>query len=266
MISTLGIIGEPGTGKDSLADNLIKEHRQSQRVGTNLTHMKFARPLQSFLAEVVGNIEYSQKEGINFDFDMGSEVAQNWVDSVSAVAGKDFTWSYQQLLNILDKKFERKYDYVYVAHWRDMLKAIGTEWGRNIMGPDIWVDHVGEAIQFDTVSSPHWIVNHGYVISDARFANEVGFVDYCVGVVREDRPRFYYDGSHESEHINQSLNIAATNLMVMGSDILIEMFRDNVEYWGSKFLGVLVSRKDTMGKIYFEEVWWNNEFRSIRLS
>src|SRR5690625_3809673 len=103
-------------------------------------------------------------------------------------------------------------------------------------------------------------------MSVARLANEIWFVDFCVEVGREKRSRINYDCTHESEHINQTLNIAATNLMVMGSDILIEMFRDNVEYWGSKFLGVLVSRKDAMGKIYFEEVWWNNEFRSIRLS
>lgn len=50
---------------------------------------------------------------------------------------------------------------------RKLLQTLGTEWGRNLIDPQIWVSLAAE--QFEDHGS-------GMVISDARFENEADFI------------------------------------------------------------------------------------------
>lgn len=63
---------------------------------------------------------------------------------------------------------------------RRLLQVLGTEVGRKLLGPDIWVDKV-----FAQMTDP----DGKYVITDVRFSNEVHAIDKARGcVVKIDRP------------------------------------------------------------------------------
>jgi cytidylate kinase len=75
---------------------------------------------------------------------------------------------------------------------RDLMKSLGTEWGREKVGQDIWVDLLMARI--DQCDS------HSAVIDDVRFPNEAQAIRKRGGVVIElSRDGINYDGSHASE-------------------------------------------------------------------
>jgi len=79
---------------------------------------------------------------------------------------------------------------------RKLLQTLGTEWGRNMIHPEIWVMATMQKVE----SYPEF----NYCITDVRFANEAAAIKARGGVVwRVVRPGFgVLDGetaSHESE-------------------------------------------------------------------
>lgn len=74
----------------------------------------------------------------------------------------------------------------YDKSLRWMLQTLGTEWGRDIIHPDIWVMKAQKFI--DVTVSPH--VDR-IVFSDVRFRNEAEFIirngGMVVEIVRDDR-------------------------------------------------------------------------------
>lgn len=75
---------------------------------------------------------------------------------------------------------------------RQLLQSLGTDWGRDMVGPDIWVDLLMQRIdQEDT---------HLAIIDDVRFDNEADAIHERGGVVIElNRPGIYYSEEHASE-------------------------------------------------------------------
>ncbi len=62
---------------------------------------------------------------------------------------------------------------------RELLQTLGTEWGRNIIDPDIWIYKVAE--DWKTMKNiPGYV---GMVISDLRFDNEAEWVKSQGGIV-----------------------------------------------------------------------------------
>jgi cytidylate kinase len=57
---------------------------------------------------------------------------------------------------------------------RHVLQTLGTEWGRNLIHPDIWVHAVRNRLAWIEETLSHEFV--GVVISDVRFPNEAEFV------------------------------------------------------------------------------------------
>jgi hypothetical protein len=55
---------------------------------------------------------------------------------------------------------------------RYAMQTLGTEWGRNLIGPDLWVNLL--AHELDIIPASYR--QPGYVISDVRFANEAEFI------------------------------------------------------------------------------------------
>jgi hypothetical protein len=82
---------------------------------------------------------------------------------------------------------------------RYAMQTLGTEWGRQMMGEDIWVDAVLHASQeFDHI-----------VISDVRFPNEFEAIKEEEGnvVYRIDRPGLDASDTHASESHVDSFDV-----------------------------------------------------------
>jgi len=79
---------------------------------------------------------------------------------------------------------------------RFAMQTIGTEWGRKIMGDDLWVNLWQQRVQ-------HWMDLHPMnrvVVDDVRFPNELQRVlDLGGTVLRIDRPGVQPTNSHSSE-------------------------------------------------------------------
>lgn len=69
---------------------------------------------------------------------------------------------------------------------RHMLETVGTEWGRNMIHPDLWIR-----------SAKHRVGNNG-IISDVRFPNEADAVRDIGFLFRVSREGEQEHGGHES--------------------------------------------------------------------
>jgi len=71
-------------------------------------------------------------------------------------------------LNLTDEQLygdkKETFDYAYNCSARHMMQTLGTEWGRNLIHPDIWVIALDKMIQEFTI------------IPDVRFQNEADYV------------------------------------------------------------------------------------------
>ena len=77
---------------------------------------------------------------------------------------------------------------------REAMQTLGTEWGRTLIGPDIWIEMLLE--------DARWAVSVGQnvVIDDVRNANEVSAIHHLGGrVLRIRRPGVEAKGAHVSE-------------------------------------------------------------------
>lgn len=152
----IGISGKRGTGKDSLADELVNKH--------NFMRIGFADPMKRFLA-----LEF---EFSNLQLNGPSEMRE-----------------------MIDPRFGRSA--------REMLQTLGTEWGRKLVHPDIWVrTAIRRAEVIMSVAHTHTRPVVGVVISDVRFPNEFYALREAgatlVRLTRKDRPASSHD-AHESE-------------------------------------------------------------------
>lgn len=75
---------------------------------------------------------------------------------------------------------------------RKAMQFLGTEWGRQCIGPEIWVNAWEESIPMHSVR---------VVADDVRFENEAELIRQLGGtIVRVDRPSAYRDIVHASEN------------------------------------------------------------------
>lgn len=101
----------------------------------------------------------------------------------------------------------------YGASPRHMMQTLGTEWGRNLIHPDVWVKAMDEHLTAYTV------------IPDVRFENEAAFVRERGILIHIGRKRVI-DGNHVSE----------SGVELHDSDIKInnhwsfQEFQDNVNH------------------------------------
>lgn len=114
---------------------------------------------------------------------------------------------------------------------RKLGQTLGTEWGRNMISPKLWVHHLDERLH--DIELRTGLV--GLVISDVRFQNEVDYVHSLGGEVwaieRPDNP-YAINTSHSSERPV----IGIDNLIV--NDRSLEEFRRLVLLEYVDFLGV----------------------------
>jgi len=88
--------------------------------------------------------------------------------------------------------------------WRYMAQTLGTEWGRNCLGQDIWVQ----------IAMRNLDTNKNYVFSDVRFENEADAIRKAGGIVIHLLGRKSDLGSN-GEHISEK------PLVQIGKDIML---------------------------------------------
>lgn len=75
------------------------------------------------------------------------------------------------------------------------MQSLGTEWGRDCIGKDIWINAMEAKLNLYWHNAPH----HKFVIDDIRFPNEVELIHRLGGTLwRIDRPGLTAE-SHPSE-------------------------------------------------------------------
>lgn len=148
MTQLIGLIGKAGVGKDTVALHLWNEH--------NLRRYSFAAPLRDMLGELLGDVDWDDRE-----------------------------WK------------ERKIDWIGKSP-RELLQTLGTEWGRNLVHPHLWVLRAEQEWQCIT-QRLHGLAD-GMVVSDVRFTNEADWIISRGGTLIEIlRPDAAPVASHASE-------------------------------------------------------------------
>ncbi len=82
---------------------------------------------------------------------------------------------------------------VYNGHsGRDLMRSLGTEWGRKVIGEDVWIDVLFQSLERSE--------SHLTIIDDVRFANEAQAIKSEGGIVVElIRDGIEYNYEHETE-------------------------------------------------------------------
>lgn len=129
------LAGYARSGKDTIADYIIEKYKNEDWFYKD----KFAQPLYDMLSVMYKGCG----DEINYEY-----INQHKTDLMP---------------------------YVWNKTWRDGLKELGTEFGRDCFGKDIWVNLAlarSLKINRDSRSVDYLIPNKGVVFSDCRFTNE----------------------------------------------------------------------------------------------
>ena len=88
-------------------------------------------------------------------------------------------------------------DYYCSLSWREFLQRFGTEMGREVLGPDFWVEQFADRY---LAYEEHMPDNTLYVVRDVRFNNEAELItDYAGDIWQVHRPG--YEGD---EHVSEA--------------------------------------------------------------
>lgn len=188
MVKVIGILGKSGSGKDTLADYILKK--------ISFAKIAFADPMKRFL---------------HSEFGLGEELLWGSSENRNKVVGdprdhNDFH-SYLHSLGIDSRK---------------LLISLGTDWGRDMIDENIWINlslsHVDRLLskesniyyrthgvidislaKFLGIDERKYTANpKGVVFSDCRFPNEVESIlknDGVVIKIKRDSEGFKYASS-----------------------------------------------------------------------
>jgi hypothetical protein len=91
--------------------------------------------------------------------------------------------------------------------YRHLAQTLGTEWGRNCVGPDFWLN-----VAANHMAGMRKLGRSKFVVSDVRFANEAEWVRAKGGVIwKIDRPGLPAVRQHVSEEMNFPWDYALRN-------------------------------------------------------
>jgi hypothetical protein len=171
----IGIIGLNGSGKNTIANILQNEFNEY-----NFVIDSFAKPVKD-IASIIFNWNREMLEG-------DTKESREWREQ------KDEKWS-----NILNKEIIP----------RKMLQLIGTEFGRELLGNNIWIESLKERSK-----------NKNILISDIRFPNEAEEIKKIGGILvrvnRGEKPKYLKD--IENQNIN-SINELREYMRINYSEI-----------------------------------------------
>jgi len=113
---------------------------------------------------------------------------------------------------------------------RKLMQTLGTEWGRNLIGESLWVDHLDGRLRDIEIRTG---IN-GLVVSDVRFQNEVEYIHRVGGEVwRMGRPNnpFSIGGGHASEKAEFEVDDVIINDGTL-ADLRVAVKRKMLEFFG----------------------------------
>lgn len=169
----IGLCGEKGSGKDTVAAYLIKEHGFERRA--------FADPMKKSVAALL-DIPYHEID--NFKNDDTVFVTTGYKNfNVKQVAGHGPNAPYEA---------DAMWSPIRELTFREFLQRFGTESHRDVFGEDFWLDQ--------TLPVGGYYSGRAIVVTDVRFENEVRRIQDLGGhVVRVMRPGLVSQDPHRSE-------------------------------------------------------------------
>lgn len=207
----IGISGKKQHGKDTAADFILKEFPEFE-------HKKFAGKLKEMVCLMIGCTMEELEDPVFKETPLGEEWDKWRVDSFYMPETLDsevnafydyinyfntkeeavsFGESEKKKYNVPSKEkvygMSSDYDYSVVKEEitpRKLLQLLGTECGRQIIHPNVWVN----STMADYKGGDNW------VLSDVRFPNEAEAVRKRGGLLfRVNRPSMESTDQHESE-------------------------------------------------------------------
>lgn len=196
-MNILGITGHANAGKDTVA-NVFVERYGFKRVGLADPFKRFCRRVFEFTdTQLWGPSEH--RNGVDSRY--GAYDSPAWADASARLhtLGRDWIRLVitPSVAAQLDERVETAFaDLVEWFHWlgthyahdlspRVVLQSLGSEWGRQTVCEDIWINYA-------VAHAKHQIVEKdaiGVVISDVRFFNELKAVKEAHGkLIRIVRP------------------------------------------------------------------------------
>ena len=161
----IGFTGKAGAGKDTAAKMLVGSW-ESFGPDKHAVVTKFATPIHYIINYLYGTFDEFQPE---VDFETAKRTGVK-------MPGSDRTV-------------------------REAMQTLGTEWGRQIMGPDYWINLW--KLNVEKVGAAYKDADLLVIVSDVRFQNEVNVIHKLGGyVVRIDRDYNEGVGLHASEQID----------------------------------------------------------------
>ena len=114
----------------------------------------------------------------------------------------------------------------YGCSTRHLLQTLGTEWGRKLIHPDIWITCAQKHI--DNLSTVGF---SSFVFTDVRFENEVRFIRTHAGTIIHLTGRGGIPGNHESESGVKQL---PADWVFDNSGSIADLERQLIEFFVSK--------------------------------
>lgn len=215
----IGVTGQAGSGKDEIAGRFVKKHDYVQ--------LSLADPMKRFGLNVFGfdviqlwgpsSARNMFDPGFNecairssqVDFEPGCSIAKvkkhcdpGWGDAAARLADYGPEWlldlipegeSVEEPLKMLYFWFASLGHHYAQLSPRIMLQSLGTEFGRGVIGPDVWIDNLLSTAD-DVLAGCHYEREEGFtgeiasppsgiVVSDVRFSNELNRIHEVGGKV-----------------------------------------------------------------------------------
>lgn len=252
MTKTFALVGEKGAGKDSLADNL--QSKVDTKV-ESVINLKFAEPIHTISAAVFGVVPYGGRErrriisvqpNSKFDISLRAYIPNtHLIQRVLNRAVEVFT-EHPEVDNLGNDRFE--------LSWRLFAQLLGTEIIREAVDQDFFIKALKDTRESLLLST---FGKMGFVITDARFANEFKVADGIVGVVRGDVERHLVDPNiHQSEQWGQRITVAATDYRNGDTSTYTFLNKLFLEECGVPLVGIMESHLDADGEVYFTQLVW----------
>jgi ABC-type dipeptide/oligopeptide/nickel transport system ATPase component len=175
----VGLMGAAGCGKSTAAQRFLDQHPRSM-------HMSFARPLRMMVKHFLDDVR-----------------PKRW-----PITGKDYTD---------DPRYKNEpIPFLRDVTARKLMQTLGTEWGRNSIDPDFWVEIA--RVKVERTLGTAWRKDRpgsmAIVFDDVRFRNEARMLREYGGVVAQIvRPgqKIIKESAHASEAQDVTPDIIIVN-------------------------------------------------------
>lgn len=222
----IGLAGKKGSGKDTVAkliqvltmfpkmsdDNVIKSLKKDFS-NEPYKIVRFADKLKDFVCSLIGCTREQLEDRVFKETELGEEWVyyKAYVPSLTGIEYIEVNRVFateSEALGVITELGYTRYKIISKRHSpRTLMQMIGTEAGRNIIHPNIWVNatmvdykakgqgvSMGNVIDYSDNDFPKWI------IPDVRFPNEVEAITKRNGLkFKVVNPNLKVTDEHESE-------------------------------------------------------------------